>query len=54
MSIISEKELLEPMDRCTGCHGITETMLNQSIENAGVALVNGANERNGFFEKITK
>ena len=27
---------------------------NQSVENAGVAFVNGANERNGFFEKINK
>ena len=26
---------------------------NQSIENAGVAFVKGAGERNKFFEKIT-
>ena len=25
---------------------------NQRFENAGVAFVKGANERNGFFEKI--
>ena len=28
------------------------TPLNQSVENAGVAFVKGANEKNGFFEKI--
>ena len=27
---------------------------NQSVENAGVAFVKGANERNEFFEKKTK
>ena len=27
---------------------------NQSVENAGVASVKGANERNEFFEKINK
>ena len=27
---------------------------NQSVENAGVAFVKGANERNEFFEKINK
>ena len=27
---------------------------NQSVENAGVAFVKGANERNGFFEKKKK
>ena len=27
---------------------------NQSIENAGVAFVKVANERNEFFEKINK
>ena len=26
--------------------------LNQSVENAGVAFVKGANERNKFFEKM--
>ena len=26
--------------------------LNQSVENAGVAFVKGADERNKFFEKI--
>ena len=27
---------------------------NQSVENAGVAFVKGADERNEFFEKINK
>ena len=27
---------------------------NQSVENAGVVFVKGANERNDFFEKINK
>ena len=27
---------------------------NQSVENAGVAFVKGANERNEFLEKINK
>ena len=27
---------------------------NQSVENAGVAFVKGANERNEFFENINK
>ena len=27
--------------------------INQSVENAGVAFVKGANERNKFFEKKT-
>ena len=27
---------------------------NQRVENTGVAYVNGANERNEFFEKINK
>ena len=29
-------------------------MINQSVENAGVAFVKGANERNELFEKINK
>ena len=29
-------------------------MVNQSVENAGVAFVKEANERNEFFEKINK
>ena len=28
--------------------------INQSVQNAGVAFVKGANERNKFFEKINK
>ena len=28
-----------------------EAIRNQSVENAGVAFVKGANERNSFFEK---
>ena len=28
--------------------------INQSVENAGVAFVKGANENNEFFEKINK
>ena len=28
--------------------------INQSVENAGVAFVKGANERNEFFKKINK
>ena len=27
---------------------------NQSVENAGVAFVKGANERNEFFERVNK
>ena len=27
---------------------------NQSVENAGVAFIKGADERNEFFEKINK
>ena len=29
-------------------------MQNRSVENAGVALVKGADERNKFFKKINK
>ena len=31
-----------------------QTKMNQSVENAGVAFVEGANGRNEFFEKITR
>ena len=31
---------------------VPEIDLNQSVENAGVAFVKGADERNKFFEKI--
>ena len=30
------------------------TEKNQSVENAGVVFVKGANERNEFFEKVNK
>ena len=30
----------------------TMTNIDQSVENAGVAFVKGASERNEFFEKI--
>ena len=33
---------------------ITVNTINQSVENAAVAFVKGANERNEFFEKINK
>ena len=32
--------------------GYTVHVFNQSVENAGVAFVKGANERNKFFEKV--
>ena len=32
----------------------TNTNKNQSVENAGVAFVKGANESYNFFEKINK
>ena len=33
---------------------LTLSKKNQSVENAGVAFVKRANERNRFFEKINK
>ena len=32
----------------------TKKKKNQSVDNAGVAFVKGANERNEFFEKLNK
>ena len=34
------------------CHVCLFAQKNQSVENAGVALVKGADERSKFFEKI--
>ena len=31
-----------------------DIVINQSVENSGVAFVKGADERNGFFEKKNK
>ena len=33
---------------------LLDTKKNQSVENAGVAFVQGANERNEFLEKVNK
>ena len=38
---------------CTVCPSVSN-LENQSVENAGVEFVNGAYERNEFFEKINK
>ena len=38
-----------------GAYGsCSQTLRNQSVENAGAALVRGADERNKFFEKKKK
>ena len=37
---------------CLIHHATFKSNLNKSVENAGVAFVKGADERNKFFEKI--
>ena len=46
------RPLLEKVFSGIGSGYVVYDRINQSVENAGVAFVKGADERNKFFEKI--